>query len=73
MYYTCVICNALNHASRLHCSACGTTPAKYSILAVPTDYERFTPVVRAHGAMLQLQLTSRVFFRTVEPTYYAEV
>lgn len=29
--YTCLICHALNHASRLHCQACGTIPAMYSI------------------------------------------
>ena len=38
MTYECSICYAVNHSSRLHCSACGTIPAVYSILAKPTVY-----------------------------------
>jgi hypothetical protein len=77
--YECSICHGLNHAMRLHCQTCGTVPAQYSILSIPSlrhqysGYEVENPVVAAYGAERQeSHRTSHVQLRTVEADYYAE-
>jgi len=77
--YECPICLSANHSKRLHCSTCGTIPAMYSILRVPTrqieeiDYTRFIPVVTAFGAVHSCRHhAARVNLRTVELDYYGE-
>lgn len=81
--YECEICLNINHASKLHCSTCGTTPKQYSILGMPskaTDGWSFAtmglewhiPVVIARGAdRVEWHHTSRVYLRTVPADYYA--
>lgn len=57
MTYECAICLNINHVSRGSCSACGTIPANYSMIGLPTkvmnselSLKFFTPVVVARGA-----------------------
>lgn len=80
--YECAICLNVNHASKLHCSTCGTVPAKYSVLSVPTrmlsheDHgfigDWLIPVVVARGAdRAEHHHTTRVYLRTVKADYYA--
>lgn len=71
-YYVCAICDSTNSATRIHCQNCGTVPAMYSLTRKPVNYVG-TEVVRARGAVLAAQHESRIYFRTVELDYYAEV
>jgi hypothetical protein len=78
--YTCVICTGINAAEKLHCSSCGTIPAKYSVLGKPStivteDYfTRFIEVTVAFGAERQNHIRSvKHELRTVPGDYYAEV
>jgi hypothetical protein len=80
--YECPICLSLNHASRLHCSICGTIPAMYSMIGVASsqvhrsgeyetgDYQ--IPIVVAIGSSRSCQhRAQRVNLRTVTADYYA--
>lgn len=79
--YECTICLNINHASKLHCSCCGTIPEQYSVLRVPTRLfveedlsvpQPLVPVVIARGAdRAEHHKTSRVYLRTVPVDYYA--
>jgi len=79
--YECEICLNINHASKLHCSTCGTTPKQYSIFGIPVNFTNrdnfeevphFVPVVIAKGAdRVEWHHTSRVYLRTVKADYYA--
>lgn len=77
MTYECNICLNVNHASRLHCSTCGTIPAQYSILKVPArlsgDYfGQYISVVVAFGAdRAEHHRNSKSYMRTVPLDYYA--
>ena len=80
MTYECSICYAVNHASRLHCSACGTIPAQYSILGKPAVVHEsdslalFVEIYVAFGAERQVsRRTIKRTARTVNLDYYAEV
>lgn len=76
--YECEICHGINHAAKLHCSFCGTIPAKYSILAVPAvekddEFFSYIRVLVAWGADRQAcDRTAKKYFRTVPMDYYAE-
>mgnify|MGYP001583008790 CR=1 FL=1 len=74
--YECAICLCLNHASRLHCQNCGTIPAKYSLLGVPTaitESNDMIEAVAAFGAVRACQHhSSRVYLRTMPLDYYGE-
>ncbi len=70
--YTCTICHAHNHISRLHCHACGTVPVFFSFLGVETvDFRR--PITAAIGCERQGESSylRRINLRTVELTTYA--
>jgi hypothetical protein len=81
--YECNICLNINHATKLHCSTCGTIPTQYSVIGVPARLQvglmfpiytsdRLTPVVIAKGAdRAEHHKTSRVYLRTVKADYYA--
>jgi hypothetical protein len=79
MYYECVVCLELNHASRPHCQYCGAIPAQYSILGCASrivEHEHFTQfisVIAAFGCARSSQRrAARTYLRTVPATYYAE-
>lgn len=75
--YECVICQSVNHSSRLHCQNCGTIPSQYSCLGVPTKdsgliYALIETVV-AHGVIRTNQKhVSRINLKTVTADYYAD-
>lgn len=80
--YECEICLNINHASKLHCSTCGTIPKQYSMLHAPArmvTYETWCmnaqpmiSVVIARGAdRVEWHHTSRSYLRTVPMDYYA--
>lgn len=74
--YECAICLAINHVKRLHCSKCGTIPARYSLLNRPArpfgDINYFIPVDRAFGAQsIERWHFVRLNLRTVTADYYA--
>lgn len=82
MTYECTICHAVNTASRLHCKACGTIPARYSWMGKPIKltsqtsqdwpHDASIEVVIAWGAMRADQCrTARVNLRRVADDYYA--
>lgn len=76
--YECSICLSLNHASRIHCSVCGTIPRQYSIFGIAgkfvysQDAPHFIPTVVAIGAVHACKHhAARVNLRTVSADYYA--
>lgn len=81
MTYECSICLNVNHASKLHCSTCGTTPAKYSVSGKPerqelsesgaVNYAIEAVLAKGHDRA-EWHRTSRVYLRTVKADYYAE-
>jgi len=78
--YECSICWAVNHASKLHCSCCGTIPAQYSVTAKPAVFRLddylggYINVLVAFGAERQVsRRTIKRTARTVPLDYYAEV
>lgn len=81
--YECEICLAVNHASKIHCSICGTIPAQYSPIGKPCSMsradgtQRISGIIRvlvAWGAVRQTSTrTVKRVMRTVPLTYYAEV
>lgn len=76
--YVCEICHHANAATRLTCSACGTTPREYSItgkaarISQDDNGPRLIDAVVAQGAE---RLTDRrgrkLYFRTVPADYFA--
>jgi hypothetical protein len=79
--YVCVICNTLNHSSRLHCQCCGTIPARYSWHCLLSGSTQAFPsnangiqVVKANGAdTTEMHHARRLRLQTVAADYYAEV
>ena len=76
--YVCEICHHANGAYRLHCSACGTTPAAYSMSGQDECFHFeglhwwTVPIVAAHGAeRAESRRGRKVYFRTVPLDYYA--
>lgn len=74
--YVCSICHAINHVARLHCQACGTVPARYSMIGVASNnvghHAGLVPITVAIGADRQeSHRTVRVNLRTVTSDYYA--
>lgn len=75
--YTCTICHEVNHPSRLHCRVCGTAPAMYSLIGIPSrnniNWRYPTPTVAAIGcARAGEQRLQRVKLQTVPLDYYGE-
>lgn len=80
--YECLICHGVNNAVRLECQYCGTLPADYSILRMPTRQNMhvgslalsiFIPVYIAMGCIRQNARRSvRRIMRTVKSDYYAQ-
>lgn len=77
-YYSCGICEHVNHGVRPQCQQCGTIPAKYSFTRRESRYqerEDFTaciPVSRARGCWISERTkAAKVYFRTVPADYYA--
>lgn len=78
--YECVICREINTANRLHCKSCGTTPAMYSALRMPSRFiehnESFCaiiPVIVALGAdRTERHRTCKRELKTVAADYYAD-
>ena len=80
MTYECSICLSVNHASKLHCSTCGTIPAQYSMLGRPSkmvegieNFDLIETIVAFGAERLTAHHAKRISgFRTVTATYYAE-
>lgn len=81
--YECSICLHINHVAHLHCSTCGTIPARYSVLGIASrqlEHNSHGYVgswmiesVRAHGAQsIEQRHSSRSNLRTVPLDYYAQ-
>lgn len=67
--YECVICQSLNHTSRLHCQNCGTIPAIYSWSETPRNQEN-REVTAAHGCVrVNQKQVSRINLRTAVADY----
>lgn len=74
MTYECKVCWNVNHASRFHCSTCGTIPAQYSIASVPMieRADDYVQIVVAFNAERQTRMrTVKHMLRTVPMDYYA--
>lgn len=82
-FYECSICLHLNHASKLHCSCCGTVPKQYSVIGEPCRFIdngvnsmgilNLIPVHLAKGYdRAEWHHTKKVYLRTVPADYYAE-
>jgi len=81
--YECSICYAVNHSSKVQCSACGTIPSHYSLTRQParllqTDLgdmiNGFISVVSAIGAdRTERHRTCKRVLRTVPADYYASI
>ena len=77
--YECTICLHHNLVNRLHCSTCGTIPARYSITGTPSiqvgtviDWNFYLPIVAAHGCdRIEQHHTSRMNLRTMPLDYYS--
>lgn len=68
--YECVICQSLNHTSRLHCQNCGTIPACYSYTGKPINTEKGIEVICAAGCVrVNQKQVSRINLRTAIADY----
>lgn len=81
--YECSICYCVNAVSKMHCSACGTIPAQYSVTKRPARLlsqdlgdiiNGWLSVVSAIGCdRTERHRTCKRVLRTVSADYYASV
>lgn len=77
--YECPICYAINSNVKLHCSCCGTTPKKYSMIGKPARMiiseidSHWIEVRAAIGAdRTERHRTCKRTLATVPADYYAD-
>jgi len=70
--YVCVICDSVNHSTRVHCRACGTIPAMYAMTGKPSNDDEVEVVVARGAWRVTIAHASHIHFRTVPADYYSE-